>query len=125
MERKYRLRSRSDFRRTRQEGRSWAHHLMVLWALQNDLEHSRFGFSASKRVGKAVVRNRARRRMREAVRLCRGFVAAGWDMIFVARPAMAGASYVQIAQAVDSLLSRAHLRKPDHGLEQSDEAVES
>jgi len=111
MERKYRLRLNADFQRVRQEGQSWANRLMVLCALPNDLEHSRFGFAASKRIGKAVVRNRVRRRMREAVRLRRASIADGWDMVFIARPPIARATYAEIAQAIEELLRRAHLYK--------------
>jgi ribonuclease P protein component len=111
MERKYRLRLSADFQRTRREGKAWTDHLMVLCALPNDLTYSRFGFAASKRIGKAVDRNRARRRMREAVRLCRGTLAEGWDMVFVARPPIALATYAEIVRAIEKLLSQANLRK--------------
>jgi len=109
MERKYRLRVNADFRRTRQKGKSWVNHLVVLCALPNDLEHSRFGFAASKRIGKAVVRNRVRRRMREAVRLRRASIVGGWDMVFIARRPIARANYAKIAYAIDALLDRANL----------------
>jgi ribonuclease P protein component len=109
MERKYRLRLNADFQRVRQKGRSWANHLMVLCVLPNDLEHSRFGFAASKRIGKAVVRNRVRRRMREAVRLRRHLIAEGWDMVFIARSAIHYANFDQISRAVQDLINRANL----------------
>ncbi len=111
MERKYRLRLNADFQRARQEGKSWANRLMVLCALPNELEHSRFGFAASKRIGKAVIRNRVRRRMREAVRLRRASIVEGWDLVFIARPPIVRATYAEVAQAVDDLLRRANLCK--------------
>lgn len=109
MERKYRLRLNPDFQRVRQKGKSWANHLTVLCALPNDLENSRFGFAASKRIGKAVVRNRVRRRMREAVRLRRALIPEGWDMVFIARPAIRRATYPEIAGAIEDVLRRANL----------------
>ena len=109
MERKYRLRLNTDFQRVRQKGKSWANYLMVVCVLPNDLEHSRFGFAASKRIGKAVVRNRVRRRMREAVRLRRDLIAQGWDMVFIGRPAIRHANYDEIAGAVENLVKRASL----------------
>jgi ribonuclease P protein component len=84
---------------------------MVLCALPNDLEHSRFGFAASKRIGKAVVRNRVRRRMREAVRLRRALIPDGWDVVFIARSAIGDASYAEIVWSVENLLRRADLYK--------------
>lgn len=111
MERKYRLRLNVDFRRVRKKGRSWANNLMVLCALPNDLEHSRFGFAVSKRIGKAVIRNRVRRRMREAVRLRHTSISEGWDMVFIARSAIAHTRYADISRAIDDLLRRANLSK--------------
>jgi len=111
MERKYRLRLNADFKRVRRKGKSWANHLMVLCALPNDLEHSRFGFAASKRIGKAVVRNRVRRRLREALRLRRAFIVDGWDVVFIARSGIGRASYAEMAQGVENLLRRAELYK--------------
>jgi ribonuclease P protein component len=112
MERKYRLRLSADFQRVRKKGRSWANHLMVLCALPNDLEYSRFGFAASKRVGKAVVRNRVRRRMREAVRLRRASVIGGWDVVFIARSPIVHTTYAGISRAIGDLLGRAQLLRP-------------
>jgi len=109
MERKYRLRLNADFQRVRQKGRSWANRLVVLCALPNELEHSRFGFAASKRIGKAVVRNRVRRRMREAVRLRFGAIEEGWDMVFIARSAIADSNYAELSGAVENLLTKANL----------------
>jgi ribonuclease P protein component len=112
MERKYRLRLNADFQRIRREGKVWTNDLIVLCALPNNLELSRFGFAVSRRVGKAVVRNRVRRRMREAVRLRRAAIAAGWDMVFIARSTIAYATFAEISRAVERLLRRANLCKP-------------
>ena len=45
------------------------------------MPYSRFGFSIKKEIGGAVVRNRIRRRVREIVRLHRGEIGAGWDLV--------------------------------------------
>jgi ribonuclease P protein component len=95
----------------RREGHSWAHPLLVLCALPNDLEHSRFGFSVSRWVGNAVVRNRAKRLMREATRLRQGDIEEGWDLVFIARNPIREASFKQVDQAVRQLLRRAGLLK--------------
>ena len=95
----------------RREGRSWAHPLLVLCALPNDLEHSRFGFSVSHWVGKAVIRNRAKRLMREAMRLRQGDIKEGWDLVLIARNPIREADFNQVGQAVEQLLRRAGLLK--------------
>lgn len=109
MKRKYRLRNRVDFQRTRQEGKCWEHRLIVLCALRNSLGYSRFGFASSRRIGKAVTRNRARRRMREIIRLNMSAVEPGWDIVLIARPALSQATYSELTDAIHVLLRRAGL----------------
>lgn len=116
MEKRFRLRKNSDFQRVYRKGPSWAHPLLVLYALRNDLGYSRFGFSASKRVGGAVVRNRARRLMREAIRLRQAMIADGWDVVIVARQPMGEANFHRVDQAVEQLLRRARLLKAAENL---------
>ena len=89
------------------EGSSWVSGQLVMKALPNGLVLSRYGISVSKRVGKAVVRNRVKRLLREALRLAP--VRAGWDVIFIARPVAATASYNSLEKSVSDLLSRAGL----------------
>jgi ribonuclease P protein component len=111
MRRKYRLRANADFRRLRREGRSLVHPLLVSLTLPNGLEYSRFGFAVGRRLGKAVERNLLKRRMREAVwlRIQKGEIAAGWDVVFIARTAAQDASFHQVDEAIGLLLRRAGL----------------
>jgi ribonuclease P protein component len=78
-------------------------------ALPNQREQSRFGFSVSRRLGPAVKRNQIKRRMREAVRLRiqKGQIVAGWDILFIARHPLREASYHQVDHAIGLLLRRA------------------
>jgi len=95
------------FRQVRQQGRSWAHPLLVLCVLPNERPCSRFGISVSRWVGKAVVRNRTKRRLREAIRALWMYVHPGWDMVFVVRPPLKGQLFDQISAAVSEVLQRA------------------
>jgi len=110
--RQYRLVRANDFRQAHKQGRSVANALLVLRYHPNQLDHSRFGFSISRRVGKAVVRNRVRRRMREAVRETLDLVAVGWDVVVIARQGCAEADYDAIASATVHLLHRSGLLAP-------------
>jgi ribonuclease P protein component len=102
--RPFRLRKPSEFRRVREEGRCWSSPLLVVCKLENGLSHSRFGFSVSRRIGGAVVRNRVKRRMREAVRAQRDLVAPGWDIVLIARPRIGLAMYADVELGVARLL---------------------
>ncbi len=88
-------------------GGSWADGLLVMKALPNGLTSSKYGFSVSKRVGKAVVRNRVKRLLREILRVAQ--LEPGWDIVLIARPAAGRADYVSLERSVNNLLSRARL----------------
>lgn len=109
MKRDHRLTERSRFQQVRRNGDCWSDRLLVICVLPNDLPISRFGFSVSKRVGGAVVRNRVRRRAREAVRLRLAVIAVGYDVVFVARGPVAQAPYSEIEGSIKKLLRLAGL----------------
>jgi ribonuclease P protein component len=109
VKRRYRLSDKERFRLVRQTGVSHAHPLLVLCLLPNDLSLSRCGFTVSRRLGKAVERNRARRRMQEAVRLAWDLIEPGWDIVWVARPPLGSAEFAEIQDACIRLLRRARV----------------
>ena len=94
------------------QGSSWVGRLVVMRALPNGLELSRYGLVASKRVGNAVVRNRVKRLLREILR--QASLKPGWDIVFIARPAAATASFSDLRQLVSSLLSQAKILMEKH-----------
>ena len=107
MQSKYRLTGAKRFSRIHREGKSAANRLLVVRCLLNGLDHSRFAFMVSKRVGNSVVRNRVKRRLREAIRLSR--VRPGWDVVFIARRGAERADYHQLARATSNLLRHTQL----------------
>lgn len=106
MKRRHRLTDKERFRLVRQTGTSYTHPLLVLCLLPNGLPISRAGFTVSRRLGKAVERNRVRRRMSEAVRLIWDLVAPGWDAVWIARPASRAADFSELHEACIRLLKR-------------------
>ena len=108
MRREQRLTQNSQYVTVYSQGKSWANSLLVMRALPNGLEWSRFGLSVSKRVGKAVVRNRVKRVLRECVRL--SLWKPGWDVVFIARAAASTGDYHEVRRAMDDLAQRARLR---------------
>ena len=85
MKRAVTLKENYEFRRLYQKGASAVGGGMVLYCRKNRLGHNRLGVTVSVKLGHAVVRNRARRRLREVYRLNQGRLRQGYDMILVAR----------------------------------------
>ena len=117
MRRQLRLRRRKEFDAVFRQGRTWANELLVLRSLPNELDHNRYGFVTSKRLGKAVVRNRVRRRLRECVRSLAA--RPGWDVVVSARARAADADFHQLRKAVVSLFVRAGILGGDAPTQES------
>ena len=79
------LKENRDFRRLYRKGATAVDRCMVLYCRRNNLGRNRYGFTVSTKLGKAVVRNRARRRLREVYRLNRDKLRPGYDVLLVAR----------------------------------------
>ncbi len=109
MRRNQRLRRPEQFGRVRREGKTWAHPLLILNAGRNRTSRTRCGFVVGKQLGKAHDRNRAKRRMREAVRLVYDHIPPGWDLVFVVRTPVLAAPFEMLCRAVQDLLRRAAL----------------
>lgn len=105
-----RLRQTRDIQRVQTGGRSWAHPLMILRALPNEGDQSRVAIVCGRRVGNAVVRNRVKRRLREIIR--QAPIAAGWDIVVIARPTAAESSSAELARAFSEVLRRGRLGRP-------------
>ena len=106
------LKKSSEFEKVRRTGRTWASGPVLLNAAPNDLDIIRFGFVAGKKVGNAVKRNRARRLMKEAARLRLPHIKPGYDLVWVARQSIEGASLETVQEAVDAALQRGKLFAP-------------
>jgi ribonuclease P protein component len=113
-----RLTRPADFARVYAVRRSASVGPLVLYAAKNALPGApvRLGMSVSRRIGSAVVRNRWKRRLREAYRAVRTALPAGNDLVVVVRsgPPPAGAAGTrQVADWIGSLAARV-VARPGH-----------
>jgi ribonuclease P protein component len=115
MQRRFRLNRSGDIQRVRRTGKSYAHPLLVLVAARSDAPGMRLAVTAGLRVGGAVERNRARRRIREAARPLIGSRAEGWDLLLVARSGAVSAPFAELSGAVRALFRRAGVTASDGG----------
>ncbi len=109
MLRRYRLRHSADFDLLRRSDQRWHDPLVVLVVKANGLPFSRFAFIASKKVGKATRRNRAKRLLREAIAEQFDSIRPGWDCLLIAKQRTSQAQYQEVGDAVAELLKRAQL----------------
>ena len=87
--------------------RGQANGLLVLYARRNRTEGNRVGITASKKLGKAHIRNRIRRRVREVYRLNEDKFQSGWDIVVVVRSKAIEADFGQLTEAYLTLAKKA------------------
>ncbi len=97
------------FRRAYSKGKSAATPTLVLYARKNGQSYNRLGLTVGAKVGKAHIRNRTRRRMKESYRLREHAVKPGYDLVIVARSAAADARFELLDRHLASLLKRLEL----------------
>lgn len=119
MKRAQRLRRPRQFQQVRRAGRVYNQRLLRLTVLRNRRARTRCGFVVGKRIGNAVQRNRAKRRLREAVRLLYDHIAQGYDLVFVVRQsAVIDVPFTQLQATVRHLLTQADLWREPPGTDQ-------
>ena len=93
------LKNPADFQRVARDGRRWTGAAFTMQVLKSDAASPfRVGFTVSRRVGNAVVRNRARRRLREVIRLfLKNHAPQGCDLVIVARTPAAAMDFSALA----------------------------
>ena len=103
-----RLRARTDFVRIQKSGRRFRGQFLVLMLAPGAGTRTRVGFTVSRRVGNAVVRNRVRRLLRELVRAAASEMAPRYDYVLIAEPACKSAAFDQLREEVQWLLDKSN-----------------
>ncbi|MGD9901478.1 MAG: ribonuclease P protein component [Spirochaetales bacterium] len=109
LEKKYRLQKRKEFGYIFKNGKSFVSKLVILTYLPTKLQSFKVGFSVSKKIGNAVTRNKAKRRLREAFKTYKENVNPKYNYILVARAGIENATYLEIVDAVKYCLTKTNL----------------
>jgi len=99
-----RMKTPAEFDRCYKRKKSASDAVLVVYACENGLSHPRLGCSVSKKVGNAVVRNRYKRRFREAFRLAQHELPVGVDLVVIPR----GGDEPALAAVKESLVKLAN-----------------
>ena len=87
-------------------GTTRSHPLLTVRFLRTDHGNTRFGMATGRRLGNAVIRNRVRRRLREALRVMAPSFQPGWDVLIIARPAIVDSDHEALVGALHRTLVR-------------------
>ena len=107
MNRSYRITSTNDFQRVRHSGKTYAHPLVLIIVSNSQSEKSHVGIITSKAIGNAVIRNKTRRRIRSIFTEHLINFIQPYDIVVIARSAIANASYQQVRSAIVESLVKA------------------
>ena len=100
-----------QFRRVFDLRNSVADDCLIVYGARNELDHCRLGLAVSKKAGNAVIRNRWKRRIREAFRLQQHALPTGWDWVVLPKRG-AKPEFEAIRSSMLSLTQRLARRKP-------------
>lgn len=104
------LKKKKDFDEVFQNGKSIASKYLVFYWNPNNKDNNRYGFSISKRIGKAVVRNKLKRRLKEIIRTdIESNYSKGYDIIIIARNPVNSLDFHGIKKDLKKLYRRAGL----------------
>ncbi|NLY85402.1 MAG: ribonuclease P protein component [Tissierellia bacterium] len=113
MKKENRLRSNMEFKRVYSKGKNYWNRNLILYVRKNNTNITRIGFSVSKKIGKSVVRNKVKRRMREICRLRLDQLKEGYDLVFIPKKNVVDLTYKELESAMLHILRLGKLLKDE------------
>jgi len=109
------LKKNHEFRRLYGKGKSAVCPYFAIYCRKTNRPYSRLGITTGVKLGKAVVRNRCRRRIRELYRLAQPGMKQGYDLVIVARSRCFNGPYQKLSAAFNKALGQLDLLAEDRG----------
>lgn len=109
LKKEWRIRRNKDFRRIYRAGKAVPGKYLVVFKRENGISITRFGFSISKKFGKAVVRNRRKRILREICRKHMDNIRKGYDIVVVSRAGNEDLKFKDLEKDLLKIFERAGL----------------
>ena len=106
---KRKLSKTSEFKKVFSEGRRIEGKNLIIFILKNDYGFNRLGIIVKKETGKAVARNKIKRRLREASQLLNKKLLPGYDIIVLAKNNIRESNYFEICYGLESLFYKGKL----------------
>ena len=102
-----RLKNRPEFLCVAHKGNKWVSETVIIQAMETDREEVRFGFTATKKIGNAVMRNRAKRRLRAAAdEIIKTHDFKSSDIVLIARDSTATCDWNDLIKNLKWCLKR-------------------
>lgn len=111
MDKIYRLKKNIEFREVYDHGRNYWNRNLVLYIKKNGLKKTRVGYTITKKIGNAVIRNKIRRRMKEIYRLNFYDIKEGYDLIFICKKNTVNLSYKELEKSMIHIMKMARVLK--------------
>ncbi len=109
LEKKARIRTSKEYKNVFALGKRFSGRFLIMYYIKRKPGENRFGFITNKKIGKAVIRNKVKRRLRAIVRKYRKAVTAKYDVILVARANIGKGSFQEIEKDYVTIMKKAGL----------------
>lgn len=108
--REFRITTTQEYNNIYKNGKKIPGRFIILYVMKNHLDHNRYGFIASVKVGKAVIRNRLKRQLRNLVHQMDPDLAPGYDFVLIVRHHAGSAEFDQLEKDLKVVLGKAQPR---------------